>query len=307
MSDRRTLLKRALLGAAGLSLPPFAATGFTASGIDLTPVSEGLVLLRGAGGNVLVLSTGDGQVLVDSGAAEFGDVLLATLDELPGERVRTLFNTHWHLEQTGSNEALGRAGATIVAHEKTRLHLATDYYLPDEDRYQPALAQIARPTETFYTQGSMTAGGENIDFGYLLEAHTDGDIYVHFRNANVIAVGDAVSPLRDPELDWFGGGWIGGRVDSLKLLLDLGNAATRFVPSYGPVIGRADVQAEYDLMLTLFERMVELIRQGMSADEVLEAGVMDGLARKFDDPFRFVYAAHKSLWAHHNTLSPDIV
>jgi glyoxylase-like metal-dependent hydrolase (beta-lactamase superfamily II) len=153
----------------------------------------------------------------------------------------------------------------------------------------------------------MTAGGENIDFGYLLEAHTDGDIYVHFRNANVIAVGDAVSPLRDPELDWFGGGWIGGRVDSLKLLLDLGNAATRFVPSYGPVIGRADVQAEYDLMLTLFERMVELIRQGMSADEVLEAGVMDGLARKFDDPFRFVYAAHKSLWAHHNTLSPDIV
>jgi glyoxylase-like metal-dependent hydrolase (beta-lactamase superfamily II) len=307
MSDRRTLLKRALLGAAGLSLPPFAATGFTASGIDLTPVSEGLVLLRGAGGNVLVLSTGDGQVLVDSGAAEFGDVLLATLDELPGERVRTLFNTHWHLEQTGSNEALGRAGATIVAHEKTRLHLATDYYLPDEDRYQPALAQTARPTETFYTQGSMTAGGENIDFGYLLEAHTDGDIYVHFRNANVIAVGDAVSPLRDPELDWFGGGWIGGRVDSLKLLLDLGNAATRFVPSYGPVIGRADVQAEYDLMLTLFERMVELIRQGMSAEEVLEAGVMDGLKRKFDDPFRFVYAAHKSLWAHHNTLSPDIV
>ena len=125
--------------------------------------------------------------------------------------------------------------------------------------------------------------------------------------ANVIAVGDAVSPVLDPVLDWFGGGWIGGRVDALRRLLDISDDATRFVPSYGPVIGRADVQAEHDLMLALFERMVELVRKGMSAEEVLAAGVMDGLGRKFDDPFEFVYAAHKSLWAHHNTLSPDVV
>ena len=305
MTDRRTLLKNALYGAACLSLPPL--TGNAADGIGVARVTDEIALLSGAGGNVLVLSTGDGQVLVDSGAAQFSAPLLATLGELPGERVRTLINTHWHLDQTGSNAALGRAGAVIVAHEKTRLRLATAHYLPDEDRYQPPLPEEAQPSKTFYVEHSMEVGNEKLEFGYLLEAHTDGDIYVSFSNANVIAVGDAVSPVLDPVLDWFGGGWIGGRVDALRRLLDISDDATRFVPSYGPVIGRADVQAEHDLMLALFERMVELVRKGMSAEEVLAAGVMDGLGRKFDDPFEFVYAAHKSLWAHHNTLSPDVV
>ena len=87
----------------------------------------------------------------------------------------------------------------------------------------------------------------------------------------------------------------------------MSDARTRFVPSYGPVIGRADVQAEHDLMLAIFERLVELVRKGDSPEDIVAAGAMEGLGRKFDDPMKFVYAAHKSLWAHHNTLSPDIV
>ncbi|HEY8520530.1 MAG TPA: hypothetical protein VIN61_10645, partial [Gammaproteobacteria bacterium] len=138
-------------------------------------------------------------------------------------------------------------------------------------------------------------------------AHTDGDIYVFFRDANVLAVGDAVSPARDPVLDWYGGGWLGGRVDSLARVLAISNDDTRFVPAYGPAVGRAEVQAEHDLMLELFERMVERVRKGESAEVMLKEGVLDGLPRAFDDPFAFVYAAHKGLWAHHNTLSPDIV
>ena len=130
---------------------------------------------------------------------------------------------------------------------------------------------------------------------------------MRFADANIIAVGDAVSPLRDPVLDWFGGGWLGGRVDSLALLLDISDEATRFVPSYGPVIGRADVQAEHDMMLVLFDRMVELVRKGMSAEDILHAGGMDGLGRTFEDPMKFLYAAHKGMWANHNKLMPDIV
>jgi glyoxylase-like metal-dependent hydrolase (beta-lactamase superfamily II) len=141
----------------------------------------------------------------------------------------------------------------------------------------------------------------------LLEAHTDGDCYVLFRNANVIAVGDAVSPLRDPELDWFGGGWLGGRVDSLKKLLALGDARTKFVPSYGPAIGRADVQAEHDMLLQLFERFFVLIRKGDSAEDMFAAGIMNDTGRTWQDPRKFVHDVHKGLWAHHNTLSPDIV
>jgi glyoxylase-like metal-dependent hydrolase (beta-lactamase superfamily II) len=271
-------------------------------------VTDALALVSGAGGNVLVRASDRGQTLVDSGAAASSDALFAALAELPGAgRVARLFNTHWHLDQVGSNAALGAAGTTIIAHEKTRARLATSYYLPDEDRYEKALPKEAQPTETFYTSGETHIDGERVEYGYLLEAHTDGDIYVFFRDANVIAVGDAVSPERDPELDWFGGGWLGGRVDALALLLSITDGRTRFVPSYGPVVGRAAVQAEHDLMLVLFEHMVERVRKGESAEDILAAGVMNGLGRTFDDPLKFLYAAHKGMWAHHNTLSPDIV
>src|SRR5690606_33754168 len=97
----------------------------------------------------------------------------------------------------------------------TRQRLSTDWYVPHEQRYHRALPAAALPTRTFHGEGRLEAGGETIDYGYLVEAHTDGDIYVHFREANVLAAGDAVSPLRDPELDWYGGGWLGGRVNSL--------------------------------------------------------------------------------------------
>jgi glyoxylase-like metal-dependent hydrolase (beta-lactamase superfamily II) len=306
--DRRTILKRTIGTLGALSLPPFAGLGFAAEGPSIVPVTDKLAMLTGAGGNILVLSAGESQVLVDSGAGEFTDAVLSTLGELPGAgRVQTLFNTHWHRDQVGSNEALGRAGATIVAHEKTRLHLATDYYLPTEDRYQEALPVEGQPTVGFYTRGQMTAGDERIEYGYLLEAHTDGDSYVYFRDSNVIAVGDAVSPAVDPALDWFGGGWLGGRVDALGVLLELGDEQTKFVPSYGPVVGRAAVQAEYDMMLVLFDRMMDLVRKGMGAEDILAEGVMEDLGRSFNEPLKFIYDAHKGLWAHHNTLSPDVV
>lgn len=309
MRSVRTRRRTVLQGALGaVTLAPLARAGFAAGNIAIEPVAEDFVLLSGAGGNVLVHDTSEGRVLVDSGSRASTDALVATLADLSGEApVHTLFNTHWHLDQVGGNVALGLAGSEIVAHDKTLRRLQAGYYLPGQDRYEAPLAEAGHPTASFYTNGAKTIGGERIDYGYLIEAHTDGDSYVFFRDANVVAVGDVVSPVRDPVLDWFGGGWIGGRVDSLKLLLDLSDASTRFVPSFGPVVGRADVEAEHRLMNALFERLVVMIRQGMSAEDTLDAGVMDDLARSFDDPLTFLYAAHKSLWAHHNKLEPDIV
>ena len=164
--NRRAILKGALGGVLGLTLPPFARSAFSQESPAVVPVSEGFVMLTGAGGNVLVRTASTGQVLVDSGAAESTDAVLKRLRELPGAgRVTTVFNTHWHREQVGGNLAFGRSEATIIAHEKTRAHLATDYYLQDEDRYEKALPAAARPTVTFLpatrpspaTSGSSTA------------------------------------------------------------------------------------------------------------------------------------------------------
>ena len=306
--NRRAILKGALGGVVGLTLPPLARNTFAQAGPAVVPVSDGFVMLTGAGGNILVRTASTGQVLVDSGAAEFTDAVLARLRELPGAgHVTTVFNTHWHREQVGGNLAFGRSEATIVAHEKTRAHLATDYYLWDEGRYEKALPAAAHPTVTFFTGDQILAGHERIEYGHLLEAHTDGDIYVLFRDANVLAAGDAIAPHKDPELDWFGGGWLGGRADSQEKLLKLSDEKTRIVPSYGAVVGRAELQAEFDTTRVLFDRMLELVKKGMSAQDMLDAGLMKDLPRTFRDPYRFTYDAYKGYWAHHNSLAPELL
>jgi cyclase len=298
--NRRTVLHGALGMAAAAAVRP-AFTQVSAGGSDLS-------VLTGVGGNVVVVKTTDGAVLVDSGTAGANGRVFDFLEAATGSRrVHTLFNTHWHLEQVGGNEELGNAGANIVAHEKTRLRLATPYYLPERDAYQPAMPVQAQPTESFYTTGSTTIGGKRIEYGHLLEAHTDGDAYVYFREDNVIAVGDALAPERDVELDWWGGGWLGGRVDSLKQLLAVTDARTRYVPSYGEPVGRAPVQAEYDMCNMLFERFFERIRKGETNEDMLAAGIMEGTGRTWNDPAKFVYDAHKGFWGHNNTLSHDIV
>src|SRR6266852_2483764 len=122
--NRRAVVKGALGGVLGLAVPPFARSAFSQQSLSVVPVSEGFVMLTGAGGNVLVRTASTGQVLVDSGAAAFTDAVLADLRGLPGGgRATTVFNTHWHKEQVGGNLAFGRTEATIIAHEKTRVRL----------------------------------------------------------------------------------------------------------------------------------------------------------------------------------------
>jgi glyoxylase-like metal-dependent hydrolase (beta-lactamase superfamily II) len=224
-----------------------------------------------------------------------------------GGRVSTVFNTHWHLENTAANETLARGGASILAHQNTRLWMATPTWMPAEDRYRQPRPPAAHPTTTFFAAGEMTAGRERIEYGYLIEAHTSGDIYVFFRDSNVLAVGDVASPVRDPELDWFTGAWIGGRADAMTRLLELCDAETRIVPGFGPVMRRAELQTERDVMKTIYDRVFERVRQGDEAGDMLKAGVMNGLARTWNDPLKFLYDVNKGLWAHHNKLSPDVV
>ena len=310
MLDRRQLLTGVVGGVlGGLALPRRAAArqAPAAQPDAVVALTARVSLVTSARTNVLALTTPDGVVMVDSGAPELSERLMASLAALGGGRLSTLFNTHWHNEHTGANEALREAGATIVAHENTRLWMATPTWLPAEDRYRPPRPKTAHPTRTFYGDGSMTAGGERIDYGYLIEAHTSSDIYVFFRDSNVLAVGDVAAPARDPELDYLTGAWIGGRADALAKLVDLSNDATRIVAGAGPVMTRAGLQAERDMMKTIYDRTVDRVREGDSASDMLDAGVLKGLPRTLSDPLRFLNDLHKGLWAHHNKLSPNVV
>jgi cyclase len=303
--DRRQLLTAFVGGlCGGFALPRRSAAQQNA----ILSLSDRLSLVTGGRTNVLALATADGLVLVDSGAPELSDRLMESLRPLSTSgRAQTLFNTHWHPENTGANEMLRRGGAAIVAHENTRLWMSTPVWVPTDDRYRPPRPKDAHPTQTFRVDGSMNAGGERIDYGYLIEAHTSSDIYVFFRASNVLAVGDVASPSRDPELDYFTGAWLGGRVDAMTRVLALFDASTRVVPGYGPVMTRAELQAERDIMKTLYDRAVDRIRQGDDADDMLKAGMMNGLPRTWKDPRKFLYDVNKGLWAHHNKLNPNVV
>jgi cyclase len=303
--DRRQVLKGAVLGGLVMFGSPRLA-GQPAGGIRR--LSDQLAVVDAGGANVLAYTGGDRLVLVDSGAPKSGDQLLASLNGLAaGAKVTTLFNTHYHADQTGNNEAFAAAGAKIIAHERTRQWMSTDYWVAAEERYEKARPRAARPAEVFLNTGSMKAGTEQIDYGHLVLAHTSGDIYVFFKMANVIAVGDVASPLRDPALDYLTGAWIGGRVDAMDKLLSLTNEQTKIVPAYGPVMTRAEFKAERDMMEELRARLFKQVREGDGPKDMLAGGVMNGLPRTWKDPGKFLYDAAKGLWAHHNKLDPNVV
>jgi cyclase len=267
-------------------------------------LTERVTLISGVPGNVIALTSEEGVLLVDSGAADSARAVKA---KLGSAKVRMLFNTHYHADQTGGNSLFGAAGAEIHSHVITRQWLATDFYVPADDRWVKAQPKAAWPVKTFREKGELKAGVERVEYGYLLEAHTRGDIYVFFRDSNVLAVGDVASPLRDPALDWYSGGWLGGRVDAMDDLLALAKEDTKIVPAYGAVMTRAQLQAERDIMLKLYDRTTDLTDKGRSAQDMLEAGVLKEVNREFKDPYRFLYDVCKGHWAHYTNFGGNIV
>ena len=266
-------------------------------------LSDKLTVLDGGGVNVIAFSGSDGIILIDSGVPKQGDRLKSSLNG----KITTVINTHYHSDHTGNNEMFGVAGAKIIAHRRTKEWMSTDYWVPLEERYEKARPKAAWPTETFLLTGSLKSGGEQIDYGHLTLAHTSGDIYIYFRNANVLAVGDVVSPVLDPSLDYYTGAWIGGRVDAMDDLLRLANDQTKIVPGCGPVMTKAQLKAERDMMDTLRDRLFKTVREGDGPKEMLQAGVMKDLPRTWKDPEKFLYAAAKGLWAHHDKIDPNVV
>jgi cyclase len=303
-------------GAAGAATKPTAAAKPAARPAakvsykaTVTSLGDRLALISGVGGNVIALRSDAGVLLVDAGATGATRELRGALKSFAGAgAVTTVINTHWHDDNTGGNDAFATDGARIIAHAKAAQRLRVPQYVPWEDRYLPARAKIAVPTEVFYLgKKELKFGGETIEYGYLQQPHTDGDLYVWFRESNVLVTGDAVAPVSDPVIKWYEGGWVGGRVDSQARLLTLGNEQTRIVAGTGGVVSRAEVKLEHDALVQMFERVSESMRKGFTTEDMQRARLLDGLTRTWADPDAALYDAHKSMWAHYNKLSHSIV
>jgi cyclase len=312
--NRRDALRLGLGAVAGLSVVGCAATGSgtgaaAATKVSTTLLGERLLLISGLGANVLALRSDEGLLLVDSGAADSTGRLQRELKNFAGgAAVTTVINTHWHAANTGGNDVFGAAGAKLIAHAKAAQRMRVPQYVPWEDRYLPARAKAAVPADVFYLgRKQISFGAERIEYGYLQQPHTDGDVYVWFKDANVVAVGDAVAPVSDPEIRWYEGGWVGGRIDSQARLLQLGDEQVKLVASTGAVISRAEVKPENEALKVVFDRVSEAMRKGFTTEDMQRGKLLDGLPRTWADPDKALYDAHKSMWAHYNKLSHSIV
>jgi cyclase len=310
LTSRRDLLHGALAGTASLTLgfpllfPPAARAQPRAAGVGSAAVGANLQVLTAGGSNVLALTGAEGVVLVDGGSAATSAELLRAVAGLSGGgRVHTLFNTHWHPEQTGSNAALAAAGAAIVAQENTRLWLSTDVTWPWSGETVQPLPPAARPSKGFYAQEQLEIGGVPIRYGHLPDApHTDGDSYVLFPEQNVLAVGGALNGDGWQLPDWWTGGWIGGAVGGLEHLLLLADANTRIVPAHGPVLTRAQLEEQYQIYSVVWERLAQLLYTGRGPDEAVAARPTREFDAKMGQPDEFVARSFRSLWAY---LTPD--
>jgi cyclase len=303
---RRKLL--ALGGAAAVTglaaLGPLARRARAENGgaLATTTLRDGLTLIGGAGGNIVLLRTPGGAALVDSGAPEFAEAVAAELRESLGDlRLAALFNTHWHPAHTGGNDLLVPVSGKAIAHENTRLWMSTEYYVDWQDRTYEPRAAAALPNSTFYSTDpqpiAVEVGGERIEYGHLREAHTDGDLYAFFRERNVLVAGGAVTVGAYPVIDYATGGWIDGLVEATKKLLDLTSRDTLIVPAEGPAQPRAHLEAQYEMLGVVRERIASLMRKGRSIEEMLAAGVTDGYDAAWgNNRERFVANVYNGLW-----------
>jgi cyclase len=299
--ERRQLLKAAIGGAAGIVLSaPFLRAQGPAETVKL---ADDLFIVKIPGeANVVVQTGADGVLLVDGGSAAGSDALLKAVAALPNGsgRIHTLFNTHWHPEQTGSNERLGKAGTTIIAQENTRLWLQQNITWPWNGKKFAKLPKIAQPNKSFYDKGALDSG---IRYGWISDAaHTDGDLYVFFPRQNVLAVGDAAYGQGWPVVDWWSGGWIGGIVGGLQRIQTVGDKDTKIIPATGPVLSMDDLRTQVDMYGRIYDTLSQMMNRGRGPSEAVEAKPAKEFEAKMGNSDEFIRRSFESLWAY---LSPD--
>ena len=256
---RRTFLQTGAAALGGALLPASSASAQSGPRITTTDLG-GATLLQGAGCNVVAIPGPDpkerrqgvpedqGALMIDGGLAANADALLASVKSATrSSRIHTLINTHWHPEQVGANEAVGRSGGVIFAHEKTKICLSNTVYSVTFKGRRLPLPDAARPTRTVRGDGSVELAGQQIDYGYMPAAHTDGDLYVRFPALNLLVLGGVVSAEEWPLLDYRNGAWLGGRVRALEHLADIVQPDTRVVPASGRVMTGTEIVRHRDM------------------------------------------------------------
>jgi len=228
-------------------------------------------VLMGGGGNIAVLPGRGGKLLIDAGYAGAGPKISEALTAVSSDPVRHLINSHWHFDHTEGNEWLHKAGATILAHENTRKYLSTATRVEGWDFTFPPSPRGAIPTEVLTSEHTLEVNGEKIILKPYAPAHTDGDISIHFTNADIIHVADTFWNGYYPFIDYSTGGSIDGMIRATEANLATVTDNMIVIPGHGPVANKAQLTFYRDLLVTIRDKVADLKKQGRSLDEIIAA------------------------------------
>ena len=261
------------------------------SEIHVLHVQGNVYMLVGAVGNIAVQAGNDGVLLVDTGAAQMTDQVLATVKQLAkpitNRPIRYIINTHFHPDHTAGNEKLRAAGTTITggnvagnisdategaalfAHENVMKRMSAP------TGSQAPRAPGAWPTDTYFgDRKEVFFNGEAIQLFHPNSAHTDGDSIVFFRRSDVVSTGDIFMTTNYPIVDLQNGGSINGIIDALNFILDITIPAekqeggTMVIPGHGRLCDEADVVEYRDMVTIIRDRIQDMIKKGMTLEQV---------------------------------------
>ena len=274
--------------------------------VQTIPVQGNVHMLVGAGDNVTVQAGTEGIVIVNTSYETLAPKILAAIRKLSDKPIFWVVNTSIDADHIGGNDALPklanaatRQGVRIVAHENvvnrmTSAPRGADPVVPDK---------LWPNDEYFLPQKDFSFNGEAIVVYHMPAAHTDGDSIVLFRSSNVLSVGDIFNPGRYPLIDLQNGGSVQGLITALNKILQLTvplkyqEGGTYVVPGHGRICDEADVVEYRDMVTIIRDRIQDLIKKGMSLDQVKAARPSRDYDTEYGPGDAFVETVYKSLTA----------
>ena len=250
-------------------------------------LSDSLYMLSGAGGNVGLSVGADSVFVIDDEFTQVAPKLRAAIAKITPRPVQFVLNTHFHFDHTGGNELFGGEGALIVAHDNARRRMSTDQLiaLAGTVNQQKAYAKVGLPTVTVAGEITFHINGDEVHAFHVPKAHTDGDLIVHFRKADVIHMGDVFFHNMYPFIDGSSGGTAQGVIAAYDRVLALATDSTRIIPGHGPLASKADLAATRAMLVTLTQRIQDLRRAGKSDAEIRAAKLSADFDAKFGGGF----------------------
>ena len=230
-------------------------------------------MLTGQGGNITVAVGSDSIIQVDGQFAPLSDKIRAAIKAIAPLPVKFLVNTHYHGDHVGGNANFAKDGAIIVAHDNIRVRLAAGTINGLTGARVAPLPAEALPKQTYFGGTlAVETGGRKALLTHISNAHTDGDSWVYFADANVLATGDTFNNLkRYQNIDFANGGDVRGMIRALDTYIKASNDTTKIVPGHGPLATKADLVIFRDMLVTSHDRIKKLYDEGKSEAEVLAA------------------------------------